>query len=103
MVVQVDGKLRDRIEVDTTISDDDAQTVALASPAVQTQLDGTEPHRVIVRAPQAGKRRSGLAPLAYGVSPAANRPKPTVRGWNSGDVTEAGDVLPQTFQVVVVA
>ena len=50
MVVQVGGKIRDRIEVPVGISSDEAQQVALASDKVAGHLDG-EPTRVIVRPP----------------------------------------------------
>jgi leucyl-tRNA synthetase len=52
MVVQVDGKLRDRIEVDTAISDDDALALALSSPKVVETLQGAQPSRTIIRAPK---------------------------------------------------
>ena len=52
MVVQVNGKLRDRIEVDPDISQVDAEAAALASPKVAEQLDGRAPQRVVVRAPR---------------------------------------------------
>lgn len=50
MVVQVKGKVRDRIEVSPDISEDEARSLALASDAVQGHLDG-EPTKVIVRPP----------------------------------------------------
>ena len=50
MVVQVKGKVRDRIEVSPDISEDEARSLALASEAVQGHLDG-EPTKVIVRVP----------------------------------------------------
>lgn len=50
MVVQVKGKVRDRLEVDPGISEDDAAALALASEKVQTHLDG-EPRKVISRPP----------------------------------------------------
>jgi len=50
MVVQVGGKIRDRIEVPVGISSDEAQQVALASDKVAAHLDG-EPTRIIVRPP----------------------------------------------------
>ncbi len=52
MVVQVNGKLRDRIEVAAGISDDDAEAVALASEKVAANLAGASPKKVIVRAPK---------------------------------------------------
>jgi leucyl-tRNA synthetase len=51
MVVQVNGKLRDRIEVDTEISEGDATALALASEKVQAQLAGNAPRRVVARPP----------------------------------------------------
>ncbi len=52
MVVQVDGKVRDRIDVPPTISADDASALALASPKVQAQLAGGVPSKVISRPPK---------------------------------------------------
>ena len=49
-VVQVKGKLRDRLEVAADISDEDLTAAALASEKVAKYLDG-EPRKVIVRAP----------------------------------------------------
>ncbi|MGO1402567.1 MAG: leucine--tRNA ligase [Flaviflexus sp.] len=49
-VVQVKGKVRDRIEVAADISDDDLTAQALSLPKVQQYLEG-EPRKVIVRAP----------------------------------------------------
>ncbi|HXY44388.1 MAG TPA: leucine--tRNA ligase [Acidimicrobiales bacterium] len=51
LVVQVNGKLRDRIEVDAEIGEDEAVALALASEKVQQQLDGAAPRRVIARPP----------------------------------------------------
>ena len=51
MVVQVNGKVRDRIDVAAEISDADAEAVAMASDKVQPFLTGT-PKKIIVRAPQ---------------------------------------------------
>jgi len=48
LVVQVNGKLRDRITVPAGISDTEAEKRALASEAVQRQLDGKKPRQVIV-------------------------------------------------------
>lgn len=51
MVVQVNGKLRDRLEVDADITQEAALELALASSKVAAQLDGKEPGRVIARLP----------------------------------------------------
>jgi leucyl-tRNA synthetase len=50
MVVQVAGKIRDRIEVPVDVTEDEARQLALASERVGTYLSG-EPTRVIVRPP----------------------------------------------------
>ncbi len=52
MVVQVDGRVRDRFEVPATIGDDDARALALASARVADLLGGVPPARVIVRPPR---------------------------------------------------
>ena len=52
MVVQVNGKVRDRIEVDASITEQDASAVALAVPRVVEALAGRQPNRVIVRPPR---------------------------------------------------
>ncbi|MEX1208628.1 MAG: leucine--tRNA ligase [Acidimicrobiia bacterium] len=51
MVVQVNGKVRDRIEVPAAIGEDAARELALGSEKVQALLGGAEPRRVIVRPP----------------------------------------------------
>ena len=51
MVVQVNGKLRDRIEVDPGIDADEAERLALGSPRVQEHLGDGQPRRMVVRAP----------------------------------------------------
>ena len=48
LVVQVNGKVRDKIEATVGISDDDAKALALASEQVQRFLEGKEPRRIIV-------------------------------------------------------
>jgi leucyl-tRNA synthetase len=48
IVVQVDGKVRDRIPMAAGLPDDDVQRRALASPKVQAALNGTKPAKVIV-------------------------------------------------------
>ncbi len=61
-VVQVAGKVRDRLEVPPSISDDDLRELALAAPGVQKALDGAEIRTVIVRAPAAGQHSPSLKP-----------------------------------------
>jgi leucyl-tRNA synthetase len=51
MVVQVNGKVRDRIEVDAGIDAAEAERLALASEKVRSHLDGGEPRKVIARPP----------------------------------------------------
>lgn len=48
LVVQVNGKVRDRITVPADIDDESAQAEALASPIIQKQLEGKKPRNVIV-------------------------------------------------------
>jgi len=52
MVVQVNGKIRDRIEVALDITESEAEALALASPAVVEALGGGSPKRVIARPPK---------------------------------------------------
>jgi leucyl-tRNA synthetase len=52
MVVQINGKVRDRIEVDAGIDEAQAVATALASPRIAELLDGAEPRKVIARPPQ---------------------------------------------------
>jgi leucyl-tRNA synthetase len=51
-VVQVQGKVRDRIEVAPDIGDDELRELALAAPGVQRALDGQGIRTVVVRAPR---------------------------------------------------
>ena len=52
MVVQVNGKLRERIEVDAGIDEAAATAAALASPKVVEALAGRQPSKVIARPPR---------------------------------------------------
>ena len=52
LVVQVDGKVRDRLEVPADASEETCRQAALASPKVRALLNGGEPARVIVRPPR---------------------------------------------------
>jgi leucyl-tRNA synthetase len=51
MVVQVNGKVRDRIEVDPEISSEEAEAMALRSHRVIEVLGNATPRRVVVRPP----------------------------------------------------
>ncbi len=52
LVVQVNGKVRDRLEVAPGIDAAAAEELALASPRVTEQLDGAPPRRVVARPPK---------------------------------------------------
>ena len=52
MVVQVDGKVRDRLEVDASIGEDEAVKLALASPKIAELLGAKPPARVVARPPR---------------------------------------------------
>jgi leucyl-tRNA synthetase len=52
MVVQVNGKVRDRVEVDAGIGEEEATVIALAAPKVVGALDGRPPRKVIARPPR---------------------------------------------------
>ena len=51
-VVQVQGKVRARLEVSPEISEADLEAAALADPGVVRALDGRAVRKVIVRAPK---------------------------------------------------
>ena len=51
-VVQVAGKVRDRLEVSPSITEDELRELALAAPAVVASLGGAGIRTVIVRAPR---------------------------------------------------
>jgi leucyl-tRNA synthetase len=51
-VVQVAGKVRDRLEVSPSVDDDTLRRLALGSAAVQRALDGRGVRTVVVRAPR---------------------------------------------------
>ena len=51
-VVQVAGKVRDRLEVAPSIGDDELRSLALIAPGVVKALDGADIRTVIVRAPK---------------------------------------------------
>ncbi|WP_149202785.1 leucine--tRNA ligase [Actinotalea subterranea] len=51
-VVQVQGKVRDRLEVPASIGEDELRELALATAGVRRALDGREVRTVVVRAPR---------------------------------------------------
>lgn len=51
-VVQVNGKVRGRLEVAPDIAEDELERLALADESVQRSIDGAEIRKVIVRAPK---------------------------------------------------
>jgi leucyl-tRNA synthetase len=51
-VVQIAGKVRDRLEVSPDISADELERLALASDKIQAALGGADVRTVIVRAPK---------------------------------------------------
>jgi len=52
MIVQVNGKVRDRIEVEAAITEENMEKVALASARVQEHLGGRTPRNVIIVRPK---------------------------------------------------
>ncbi len=52
MIVQVNGKVRDRIDVTVDLDEAEMQRLALASPRVQAALEGQTPARVVARPPK---------------------------------------------------
>jgi leucyl-tRNA synthetase len=52
MVVQVNGKVRDRIEVSPDITEEAAVAIAAASERVSGALGGAQPARVVARPPR---------------------------------------------------
>jgi leucyl-tRNA synthetase len=51
-VIQVNGKVRDRLEVSPSVSEDELRSLALAAPGAGRALDGLAVQRVIVRPPK---------------------------------------------------
>lgn len=51
MVLQVNGKVRDRVEVPSGITSEEAETLAMASEKLKPWLDGLTVHKVISRPP----------------------------------------------------
>jgi leucyl-tRNA synthetase len=51
-VLQVNGKIKERIEVSPDITDSELEQQALAHPEIVTALDGATPVKIITRAPK---------------------------------------------------
>jgi leucyl-tRNA synthetase len=51
-VIQINGKIKDRLDVSPTISDADLEKAALALPSVIEALAGASVNKVITRAPK---------------------------------------------------
>ena len=51
-VIQINGKIKERIEVSPTISDAEIEALALAHPTIAAELNGATPKKVIARAPK---------------------------------------------------
>ncbi len=51
MIIQVNGKVRDKVQVDADISSDDAETIARERDRIRDWVDGGEVRKVIVREP----------------------------------------------------
>ena len=51
-VIQINGKIKERLEVSPTISDAELEAQALALPAIVAELGGAKPVKIITRAPK---------------------------------------------------
>jgi len=51
-VIQINGKIKERIEVSPTITDSEIEALALAHPTIVAELAGSTPKKVIARAPK---------------------------------------------------
>jgi leucyl-tRNA synthetase len=51
-VIQINGKIKERIEVPPTITDAEIEALALAHPTIAAELNGATPKKVIARAPK---------------------------------------------------
>jgi leucyl-tRNA synthetase len=51
LVIQVNGKVRDRVEVSADITADQATDMAMSSDKIQSWIDGQKVQRVIARPP----------------------------------------------------
>jgi leucyl-tRNA synthetase len=52
MVVEINGKVRARLQVSPEINEDDARSAAMADPTIQQALSERSPQRVVVRPPR---------------------------------------------------
>jgi len=51
-VIQINGKIKERIEVPPTITDAEIEALALSHPTIAAELNGATPKKVIARAPK---------------------------------------------------
>jgi leucyl-tRNA synthetase len=51
-VLQINGKIKERIEVPPTITDSELEALALANPSIVAALEGVKPLKIITRAPK---------------------------------------------------
>ena len=51
-VIQINGKIKERIEVPPTITDSEIEALALSHPTIAAELNGATPKKVIARAPK---------------------------------------------------
>ena len=51
-VIQINGKIKERIEVAPTITDAEIENLALNHPTIITELAGLHPVKIIARAPK---------------------------------------------------
>jgi leucyl-tRNA synthetase len=51
-VLQVNGKVRDRLDVSPAITEDELRDLAMAAPGITRALAGQEVRRVVVRPPK---------------------------------------------------
>ena len=52
MIVQINGKVKERLEVSADIQEEEAETLASQASKIVSELDGKHPKKVIVRAPK---------------------------------------------------
>ena len=51
-VIQINGKIKERIEVSPNISDSEIEKLALEHPAIVAEINGVTPKKVIARSPK---------------------------------------------------